>query len=74
MPTTSSTCSPAKVTDALNEVTTEGANGDERAFNRHNHEGVVDDDVYFARFEDMTYAPVRDDPLSKTLPPLPQTQ
>ena len=26
---------PAKVTAALNEVTTEGANGDQRAFNRH---------------------------------------
>jgi branched-chain amino acid transport system substrate-binding protein len=65
---------PAKVTAALNEVTTEGANGDERAFNRHNHDGVIDDDIYFARFHDMTYAPVRDDPLSATLPTLPQTR
>ena len=64
----------AKVTAALNEVTTEGANGDQRAFNRHNHEGVVDDDVYFARFQDMVYAPVKDDPLSATLPALPQTR
>jgi ABC-type branched-subunit amino acid transport system substrate-binding protein len=65
---------PAKVTAALNEVTTEGANGDQRAFNRHNHEGVVDDDIYFARFHDMIYAPVKDDPLSATLPTLPQTR
>ena len=65
---------PAKVTAALNEVTTEGANGDQRAFNRHNHEGVVDDDIYFARFRDMIYAPVKDDPLSATLPTLPQTR
>jgi branched-chain amino acid transport system substrate-binding protein len=65
---------PAKVTEALNEVTTEGANGDERAFNKHNHDGVIDDDVYFARFHDMTYAPVRDDALSATLPKLPQTR
>jgi hypothetical protein len=65
---------PAKVTEALNEVTTEGANGDERAFNQHNHDGVIDDDVYFARFHDMTYAPVADDSLSATLPKLPQTQ
>jgi branched-chain amino acid transport system substrate-binding protein len=65
---------PAKVTAALNEVTTEGANGDQRAFNRHNHEGVVDDDIYFARFHDMIYAPVKDDPLSATLPALPQTR
>jgi branched-chain amino acid transport system substrate-binding protein len=65
---------PAKATTALNEVTTEGANGDQRAFNRHNHEGVVDDDIYFARFHDMIYAPVKDDPLSATLPTLPQTR
>lgn len=65
---------PARVTEALNEVTTEGANGDERAFNKHNHDGVIDDDVYFARFHDMTYAPVKDDPLSATLPQLPQTR
>lgn len=65
---------PAKVTAALEEVTTEGANGDGRAFNQHNHEGVVDDDVYFARFSDMTYAPVKDDPLSATLPTIDQTR
>ncbi len=44
-----------------------GANGDQRGFNENSHEGVVDDDVYFARFEGMTYAPVKDDPLSSTL-------
>lgn len=64
---------PEKVTAALNQVTTQGANGDERGFNEHNHEGVVDDDVYFARFHDMTFSPVSDDPLSSTLPPIPQT-
>jgi branched-chain amino acid transport system substrate-binding protein len=65
---------PAKITAALDQVTTQGANGDERGFNEHSHEGVVDDDVYFARFHNMTYAPVRDDPLSTTLPSIPQTQ
>ncbi|HSD81432.1 MAG TPA: ABC transporter substrate-binding protein [Solirubrobacteraceae bacterium] len=65
---------PEKVTAALNQVTTQGANGDERGFNEHNHEGVVDDDVYFARFHDMTFSPVSDDPLSSTLPPIPQTR
>jgi ABC-type branched-subunit amino acid transport system substrate-binding protein len=64
----------SKVVAALNEVSTRGANGDERGFNRHNHEGVVDDDVYFARFHDMTYAPVKDDPLSSTLPVITQTR
>jgi branched-chain amino acid transport system substrate-binding protein len=65
---------PPKITAALNEVSVEGANGDQRGFNRLNHEGVIDDDIYFARFHDMTYAPVKDDPLSATLPTLPQTR
>jgi ABC-type branched-subunit amino acid transport system substrate-binding protein len=65
---------PAKVTKALEEVTVQGANGDERGFNHSSHEGVVDDDVYFARFDDMTYAPLQDDPLSRTLPTVSQTQ
>jgi len=64
----------ATVTTALEQVSVEGANGDSRGFNERNHEGVVDDDVYFARFDDMTYSPVRDDPLSSTLPPVPQTR
>lgn len=64
----------AKVLQKMNEVTIQGANGDERGFNEKSHEGVVDDDVYFARFHDMTYAPVKDDPLSKTLPPIFQVQ
>jgi branched-chain amino acid transport system substrate-binding protein len=65
---------PARITAALEQVSVEGANGDARGFNEHNHEGVVDDDVYFARFDDMTYSPVKDDPLSATLPALPQTR
>ena len=64
----------ADVLDALEQVTIRGANGDERGFNERSHEGVVDDDVYFARFHDMTFSPVRDDPLSATLPTIPQTQ
>jgi branched-chain amino acid transport system substrate-binding protein len=63
-----------KLLDALNEVTVRGANGDERGFNLHSHEGVVDDDVYFARFRDMTFAPVDDDPLSSTLPTIDQVK
>jgi ABC-type branched-subunit amino acid transport system substrate-binding protein len=69
-----SSVDPHKVTAALNQVTTQGANGDERGFNEHSHEGVVDDDVYFARFHDMTYQPVPDDPLSSTLPLITQTR
>jgi branched-chain amino acid transport system substrate-binding protein len=63
----------AKVIDALNQVDVQGANGDERGFNEKNHEGVVDDDVYFAVFKDMVYTPVKDDPLSATLQIIPQT-
>ena len=61
-----------KVIDALNQVDVQGANGDERGFNEKNHEGVVDDDVYFARFNDMVFDPVQDDPLSSTLEKIPQ--
>ena len=60
------------VLSAMNEVSVEGANGDLRGFNRVSHEGVVDDDVYFARFSGMTHRPVKDDPLSATLPVIPQ--
>ena len=63
-----------KVLEALNQVSVVGANGDHRGFNENNHEGVVDDDVYFARFEGMIYRPVKDDPLSATLTPLEQVR
>jgi len=63
-----------KILAALEEVSVGGANGDSRGFNERNHDGVVDDDVYFARFENMTYRPVQDDPLSATLPVIEQTR
>jgi ABC-type branched-subunit amino acid transport system substrate-binding protein len=62
----------AKVLAALDQVSIEGANGDSRGFNEKSREGVVDDDVYFARFAGLEYRPVKDDPLSSTLPVLPQ--
>jgi ABC-type branched-subunit amino acid transport system substrate-binding protein len=62
------------ILSALEEVSVNGANGDHRGFNERNHDGVVDDDVYFARFEDMTYKPVKDDPLSATLTVIDQTR
>jgi ABC-type branched-subunit amino acid transport system substrate-binding protein len=65
---------PEKVLASLNQVSTHGANGDERGFNERNHEGVVDDDVYFARFRDMVFRPVGDDPLSSTLPAIDQVR
>jgi ABC-type branched-subunit amino acid transport system substrate-binding protein len=60
------------VLNALNQVSVEGANGDQRGFNQRNHEGVVDDDVYFARFSGMVFVPVKDDALSSTLPTISQ--
>jgi branched-chain amino acid transport system substrate-binding protein len=62
-----------RVLAELEQVAVRGANGDERGFNVVSHEGVVDDDVYFARFRDMTFRPVADDPLSSTLPVIDQT-
>ena len=62
-----------RVLAELEQVVVEGANGDERGFNVKNHEGVVDDDIYFARFRDMDFRPVSDDPLSGTLPAIDQT-
>ena len=62
-----------KLIDALEFVSVKGANGDERGFNERNHEGVVDDDVFFAVIRDMIWYPVKDDALSATLPPIPQT-
>jgi ABC-type branched-subunit amino acid transport system substrate-binding protein len=58
---------------SLERVSARGANGDERGFNQVNHEGVIDDDIAFMRFHGMTFAPVKDDPLSATLPTLKQT-
>jgi ABC-type branched-subunit amino acid transport system substrate-binding protein len=58
--------------DALNSVSVTGANGDERSFLARNHEGVSSDDMYIARFQDMRFAPVKDDLLSASLPAVPQ--
>lgn len=58
---------------AVERVEITGANGDERSFNQLSHEGVVDDDIFFAVFHDMVWMPVKNDPLSATLPPIKQT-
>ena len=58
---------------ALEQVTAQGANGDERSFNEVNHEGVVDDDVFFAVIHTMVWLPVPDDRLSASLPAIRQT-
>ena len=65
---------PAKVTAALNEVTTEGANGDQRAFNQQQPRGRRRRRHLLRALPRHDYAPVKDDPLSATLPTLPQTR
>jgi ABC-type branched-subunit amino acid transport system substrate-binding protein len=62
-----------KLVAEMEQVDIQGANGDERGFNEINHESVVDDDVFFAVIRKMIWYPVRDDVLSSTLPPIPQT-
>lgn len=59
--------------DALENTTITGANGDERGFGPTDREGVSPDDMYFGRFTGFVFAPVKDDPLSTGLPPVPQT-
>jgi ABC-type branched-subunit amino acid transport system substrate-binding protein len=53
---------------AMTSAGVTSANGDHRGFNPDNHEGVADDDLYIAAVHDMAFAPVRDEPLSATLP------
>lgn len=57
---------------ALPQVSITGANGDERGFGPDDREGVSPDDMYFARFTSMRFAPVKDDKLSTNLPVVPQ--
>ncbi len=49
-----------------------GANGDGRGYNATYHEGISPSDMYFARFQGFTFVPVSDDPLSGSLPTVPQ--
>jgi ABC-type branched-subunit amino acid transport system substrate-binding protein len=49
-----------------------GANGDGRGYNPTYHEGISPSDMYFARFRGFTFVPVADDPLSGSLPVVPQ--
>jgi ABC-type branched-subunit amino acid transport system substrate-binding protein len=57
---------------ALNTVSVVGANGDGRGYSPEYHESVSPQDMYFARFDGFTFVPVTDDPLSGSLPSVPQ--
>ena len=53
---------------ALNAATITGANGDSRGYNAGYHEGISPSDMYFATFDGFQIVPVKDDPLSGSLP------
>ena len=56
----------------LDSTVITGANGDERGYGPQDREGVSPDDLYFGRFQDLRFAPVKDDILSTGLPVVPQ--
>ena len=61
-----------KLTAALNEVRTQGANGTAVGWTASNHEGTPRDQVYFAVILNLNFRPVQDDPLSKAQPQIEQ--
>jgi branched-chain amino acid transport system substrate-binding protein len=56
----------------MNATHVVGANGDGRGYNATYHEGISPSDMYFAKFRGFTFVPVDDDPLSGSLPAVPQ--
>jgi branched-chain amino acid transport system substrate-binding protein len=62
----------APLMKAMNSATIVGANGDSRGYNAGYHEGISPSDMYFATFEGFQFVPVKDDPLSGTLPAVDQ--
>jgi branched-chain amino acid transport system substrate-binding protein len=59
--------SPQLIT-SMSQASVKSANGDNRGFNPDTHEGVSDDDSYIASVHDNQFAPVKDEPLSASLP------
>jgi len=62
----------APLMKAMNAATIVGANGDSRGYNAGYHEGISPSDMYFATFEGFQFVPVKDDPLSGSLPTVDQ--
>ena len=54
--------------DAMSLVTVTSANGDARGFDSQSHEAFAAADVYIAQIHDNQFEPVKDEPLSATLP------
>ena len=57
---------------ALENTVIAGANGDERGYGPDDREGVSQSDMYFGRFRNLRFFPVKDDLLSINLPAVPQ--
>lgn len=57
-----------RLLDDLNVVTVVSANGDARGFDSQSHEAFAAADVYIASIHDMQFQPVKDEPLSASLP------
>jgi len=64
----------APLLKVLNSATIVGANGDGRGYSVDYHEGISPADMYFATFEGFEFLPVKDDPLSGSLPKVPQLE
>jgi branched-chain amino acid transport system substrate-binding protein len=58
----------SRLNDDMNVVTVTSANGDARGFDSQSHEAFAAEDVYIASIQDMQFQPVKDEPLSATLP------
>jgi branched-chain amino acid transport system substrate-binding protein len=58
----------AQLVSSMSQASVKSANGDNRGFNPDTHEGVSDDDSYIASVHDNQFAPVKDEPLSASLP------
>ncbi|MEA2503390.1 MAG: branched-chain amino acid transport system substrate-binding protein [Actinomycetota bacterium] len=64
--------SNGKLVSALNEVQAQGANGATVGWTASNHEGIGEDQVYFAVILNLNFQPVQDDPISKAQPQIEQ--
>ncbi|HEX9697353.1 MAG TPA: ABC transporter substrate-binding protein [Actinomycetota bacterium] len=57
---------------AMESVVVKGANGAERRFSATDHDAVDREEIFFARFSDFVWIPVKDDPRSAGFPDVTQ--
>jgi len=63
----------ARLLAGLESAAVEGANGATRRFTPRSHDALERDEIFFARFAEFFWAPVKDDPRSANLPDVPQS-